>query len=102
MQPHVGRPFALCLHKMAVHGGSIPYSEAVGSCEDHGSTTLQLQVLDSDGGLSPAAAVTRQGMSHGLLCCLCMRWDNIGSATAVTSLFLWQSQQARWELFKGS
>lgn len=58
MQLHVGRTFALCLHKMAVHGGSIPYSEAVGSCEDHGSTALQIQVLDSDGGLSPMAAMT--------------------------------------------
>lgn len=98
MQPHVGRAFALCLHKMAVHGGSIPYSEAVSSCEDHGSTALQFQVLDSDGDLSPVAAMTRQGMSHGLLCCLCMR----GSGTAVTSLLLGQSQQARWESFTGS
>lgn len=41
------------------------------------------------------AAMTRQGMLHGLVCCLCMKWDNMGSGTAVTSLFLGQSQQAK-------
>lgn len=34
------------LTQKAVHEGSIPYSEAVGSCEAHGSAALQLQVLD--------------------------------------------------------
>lgn len=41
------------------------------------------------------AAMTRQGMLHGLVCCLCMKWDNMGSGTAVTGLFLGQSQQAK-------
>lgn len=65
--------FCFVLTQKAVCGGNIPCSEAVGSCKDRGSTALQLQVLDSDGGLSPVAVMTRHGMLHGLLCCLCMR-----------------------------
>lgn len=39
--------FCFVLTQKAVCGGNIPCSEAVGSCKDHGSTALQLQVLDS-------------------------------------------------------
>lgn len=93
MRLYVRRTLTLCLRKVPVHGGSVPYRETVGLQVlllglAHGSTTTA--VLSTE---PTEAFLKRQWVWHEIIGCLCTCWGELRSGTAVTSLFWGKSQQ---------